>query len=75
MFTYNKFKCQSTKARISWVQERLISLGYLKLGESVPTKRDKPFIKALMKFQSDNGFTTNAEIHPEEFEILNSVPK
>lgn len=73
MLTYNKFKCLSTKARICWVQERLISLGYLQPNESSPAKRDKPYIQALKKFQTSNGFTTNAEIHPEEFDILNAV--
>ncbi len=71
MLTYNHFNCQSMKARISWVQSKLISLGYLKEGDSVPTKRDKAFIKAFKKFQQDNGFTTNAEIHENEFVILN----
>ena len=61
------------KARISWVQEKLIALGYLTEGESQPTKRDKAFINAFKKFQADNGFTTNAEIHEQEFDILNSV--
>ena len=69
--TYNKFSCQSKKARISWVQEQLIKLNYLSEGESSPAKRDKPFIKAVKKFQSDNGLTTNAEINETEFELLN----
>lgn len=71
--TYNKFSCLSIKARIAWVQDRLISLGYLTPNESARAKRDKPYIKALMRFQRDNNLTTNAEIHPEEFNILNSV--
>lgn len=71
--TYNRFKCNSMKARISWVQERLIKLGYLKDGESKPTKRDRAFINAFKKFQADNGFTTNAEIHEQEFNILKVV--
>lgn len=70
---YNRFKRNSMKARISWVQEKLIALGYLIEGESQPTKRDKAFINAFKKFQADNGFTTNAEIHEQEFDILNSV--
>lgn len=69
--TYAKFSCQSTKARISWVQEQLIKLNYLNEGESSLAKRDKPFIKAVKKFQADNGLTTNAEIHETEFELLN----
>lgn len=69
--TYNKFSCQSMKARISWVQDKLTELNYLSVGESQPTKRDKAFIKALKKFQADNGLTTNAEVHETEFNILN----
>jgi len=70
---YNRFKCNSMKARISWVQEKLIALGYLKEGESQPTKRDRAFINAFKNFQKDNGFTTNAEIHEQEFNVLNAV--
>lgn len=70
MRNYTKFSCSSMKARIAWAQEQLIKLGYLQEGESASTKRDKPFIKALKKFQSDNGLTTNAEIHETEFELL-----
>lgn len=72
-FTYTKFKCSSTKARIAWTQEKLIALGYLKLGDSKPTKRDRAFIDALKNFQKDNGFTTNAEIHEQEFDVLKGV--
>lgn len=71
--TYNKFTCLSSKARISWCQEKLITLGYLKQGDSIPTKRDKSFIKALKQLQQDNNLTTNAEIHEQEFNILNKV--
>lgn len=71
--TYNKFKGLSMKARISWVQEKLVALGYLKVGESKPNKRDRAFINALKNFQKDNGFTTNAEIHEQEFDVLKGV--
>ena len=70
MLTYNRFKCQSMKARISWIQEKLIILGYLNEGDSKPTKRDRAFIEAFKQFQKDNNFTTNAEIHEQEFDIL-----
>ena len=50
----------------------LVEKGYLQEGESAFAKRDKPFIKALKKFQSDNGSTTNAEIHEKEFNLLNT---
>lgn len=70
MLTYNRFKCQSMKARISWIQEKLIKLGYLNEGDSKPTKRDRAFIEAFKQFQKDNNFTTNAEIHEQEFDIL-----
>ena len=70
MLTYNRFKCQSMKARISWIQEKLIKLGYLNEGDSKPTKRDRAFIEAFKQFQKDNNFTTNAEIHEQEFNIL-----
>ena len=69
--TYTKFSCQSMKARISWIQEKLIALNYLQEGVSSPARRDKPFIKAFKQFQADNGLTTNAEIHEAEFNILN----
>lgn len=58
------------KARISWIQEKLIKLGYLNEGDSKPTKRDRAFIEAFKQFQKDNNFTTNAEIHEQEFDIL-----
>jgi hypothetical protein len=58
------------KARISWIQEKLIILGYLNEGDSKPTKRDRAFIEAFKQFQKDNNFTTNAEIHEQEFDIL-----
>ena len=58
------------KARISWIQEKLIILGYLHEGDSKPTKRDRAFIEAFKQFQKDNNFTTNAEIHEQEFDIL-----
>ena len=70
MLTYNKFLCQSVKARISWTQNKLIIAGYLKENESRPAMRDKPFIKALKSFQKDNGLTTNAEVHEKEFNLL-----
>lgn len=35
---YTQFASHSMKERISWVQERLISKGYLKDGDSKPTK-------------------------------------
>lgn len=73
MSKYVKFSCQSMKARISWAQDKLIKLGYLQENESAFAKRDKAFIKALKKFQADNGFTTNAEIHEKEFEILSKI--
>ena len=70
MRNFTKFSCSSTKARIAWAQERLTEKGYLQEGESAFAKRDKPFIKALKRFQSDNGLTTNAEIHETEFNLL-----
>lgn len=71
--TYNKYLSMSTKARISWCQEKLIKLGYLEENTSMPTKRDKPFIKAVKKLQEAHNFTTNAEVHEQEFDILNGV--
>ena len=70
MRNFTKFSCSSMKARIAWAQERLVVKGYLQEGESAFAKRDKPFIKALKKFQEDNGLTTNAEIHETEFNLL-----
>ena len=59
------------KGRIKWVQDKLIQLGYLKENESTPYKRDKKYIKALMKFQDSYGMTTNADITEDLFDRLN----
>ena len=67
--TYTKYSCLSMKARIVWAKERLKSKGY-NITNTTP-QRDKEFIKAVKQFQKDNNFGTNAEIHEQEFLILN----
>ena len=68
---FTHFSGMPMKARISWIQEKLIKLGYLQEGESGPCKRDKAYIKALMKFQSYYGMTPNADITESLFDKLN----
>lgn len=68
---YTQFSNMPIKGRISWVQEKLIKLGYLKDGDSKPTKRDKGYIKALQRFQEAYGMTPNADMTEELFEKLN----
>lgn len=68
---YVQFTSMPMKGRIKWIQDKLVKFGYLKENESVPYKRDKKYIKALMKFQEDNGITPNADITPDLFEAFN----
>ena len=66
-----QFSNLPVKVRIKWVQDKLVKFGYLTEGESVPYKRDKKFIKALMKFQDHHGMTPNADITENVFDRLN----
>ena len=66
-----QFSSMPMKARIKWTQDKLIKFGYLSDGESTPYKRDKKFIKALMKFQEAYGLTPNADFTEELFNKLN----
>lgn len=68
---YVQFSNLPMKARIKWVQDKLIKFGYLQENESVPYKRDKKYIKALMKFQSSYGITPNADLTEDLFDKLN----
>lgn len=68
---YIQFSRMPMKGRIKWVQDKLIALGYLKESEITPFKRDKKYIKALMKFQESFGMTPNADLTEELFERLN----
>lgn len=68
---YVQFSSMPMKARIKYVQDKLIKLGYLNDGESQPYKRDKKYIKSLMRFQEDNGITPNADLTESLFEALN----
>lgn len=65
--SYNHFRCCSMKARINWTQKVLLSLGY---DTSTNCKRDKQYIKALSKFQKDNGLGGNAEVCEKTFNLL-----
>lgn len=66
-----QFSSMPVKGRIKFVQDKLIKFGYLKENESTPYKRDKKFIKALMKFQESRGMTPNADITEDVFDALN----
>jgi len=66
-----QFSNMPVKVRIKWVQDKLIKFGYLSEGESVPFKRDKKYIKALMRFQDNHGMTPNADITEPLFDKLN----
>lgn len=66
-----QFSNMPVKVRIKFVQDKLIKLGYLKENESMPYKRDKKFIKALMRFQESHGMTPNADITEDVFDALN----
>ena len=68
---YVQFAKMPMKGRIKWVQDKLISFGYLDEDESVPYKRDKKYIKALMKFQESYGLTPNADLTEDLFDKLN----
>lgn len=68
---YTQFSSMPMKGRIKWVQDKLIKLGYLQDGESQPYKRDKKYIKALMRLQSDKGITPNGDMTENLFEVLN----
>lgn len=68
---YVQFSNMPMKARIKWVQDKLITLGYLDEYESVPFKRDKKFVRALKKFQESYGMVQNADFTEELFEKLN----
>ena len=66
-----QFSSMPMKGRIKFVQDKLIKFGYLKEGESIPYKRDKKYIKALMKFQESHGMTPNADLTEDVFDALN----
>ena len=68
---YVQFQNMPSKARIKWVQDKLIKLGYLDEYESAPFKRDKKYIKALMRFQESYDMTPNADMTESLFDKLN----
>lgn len=68
---YVQFSSMPMKGRIKWVQDKLIKFGYLHENESTPYKRDKKFIKALMKFQESRDLTPNADLTEDVFDALN----
>ena len=68
--TYVKFSCMPMKGRIKWTSEKLINRGYLLDDGTDHTKRTKQFVKALTKFQKDNGLGANGEVHEKEFTLL-----
>ena len=68
---YTSFSSMPMKGRIKWIQDKLIKFGYLNEGDSKPFKRDKGYIKALMRFQESYGIVPNADITEELFDRLN----
>lgn len=68
---YTQFSNMPVKARIKWVQDKLIKLGYLHENESTPFKRDKKYVKALQKFQQKWDMTPNADVTESVFDRLN----
>lgn len=68
---YTHFSSMPMKARIKWIQDKLIKLGYLNEMDYTPFKRDKKFIKALMAFQESCAMTPNADITEDLFDKLN----
>ena len=68
---YTQFSSMPVKVRIKWIQDKLIKFGFLEENESVPFKRDKKFIKALMSFQSSVNMTPNADFTEDLFDRLN----
>lgn len=68
---YVQFSSMPMKGRIKWIQDKLVRFGYLAENESTPCKRDKKYIKALMRFQDDHGITPNADITESLFDVLN----
>ena len=68
---YTQFSNMPVKARIKWVQDKLIKLGYLQENESIPFKRDKKYVKALQKFQQKWDMTPNADVTESVFNKLN----
>lgn len=70
---YVKFSTMPVKGRIKWTSEQLIKLGYLVNDQTDHTKRTKSYVKALTKFQRDNGLGPNGEVHEKEFLLLNSI--
>ena len=59
---YTRFSSKSMKARLGWVQKTL--------GIPVTYKRDKITVKAILKFQKENGLAGNGMICPQTFELL-----
>ena len=68
---YIQFARMPVKGRIKWVQDKLISLGFLNEDDCTPYVRDKKFIKSLKAFQEHHGMTPNADIKEELFDKLN----
>lgn len=65
--TFVRYNSNSVKARITMLQEALNKLGY---DLDVTGKRDKKTVKALMKFQKDNGIIPNGVVCERTFERL-----
>jgi len=65
--TFVRFNSYPVKVRISMVETKLNELGYVC---NTNGKRDRQYIEALKKFQSDNGLSPNAVVCIKTFETL-----
>ena len=59
---YYRFNSYPVKARMAWIQ-KVLEL-------QITGQRDKATIKALSKFQRDNGLAGNAIVNEETFNLL-----
>lgn len=64
---YERYESYPVKVRFIWIQKILNNLGY---PVEVNGQRDKPFVKALKKFQESQGLPGNAVINKELFVAL-----
>lgn len=66
--TFVRYSSLPMKVRIKILQKVLINLGY---NLNISGIRDRDTIKALKKFQKENGLSQNAVVCSKTYEILN----
>ena len=64
---YERYESYPVKVRLLWIQRILVNLNY---NVNLNGQRDKPFVKALKKFQEANGLSSNAVINKDLFIAL-----